>query len=59
MMARRAHTGHGEMLYSADGYITAWLMWQLKGDVNAQKAFVGKNAEIRTNPNYQDIKTDL
>ena len=32
VMARRTGAKHGEMLYSADGYVTAWMMWQLQGD---------------------------
>ena len=35
------------MLYSADGYVTAWFMWQLKSDQNAAKAFVGSDAALR------------
>ena len=53
-MARRKDIGHGEMLYYGDGYVTAWFMWHLQGDVEAAKAFVGNNAEILTNPFYQD-----
>lgn len=45
---------HGEMLYSADGYVTAWFMWHLQNDTNAAKAFVGSNAEILNNPIYQN-----
>lgn len=52
--ALRPGMDHGKMLYSADGYVTAWFMWQLQGDQNAAKAFVGDNAEILTNPLYQD-----
>lgn len=54
MMAVRKNTGHGEMLYSADGYATAWFMWQLQGDQDAAKAFVGDDAEILNNPLYQN-----
>ena len=54
VMARKTGCEHGQMLYAADGYVTAWLMWQLQGDQRAAAAFVGKNAEILTNPLYQD-----
>ena len=54
VMARRSNTNHPEMLYSADGYVTAWFMWHLQGDEEAAKAFVGDDAEILTNPLYQD-----
>lgn len=57
--ALRSGMDHGKMLYSADGYVTAWFMWQLQGDQDAAKAFVGDDAEILTNPLYQNqqVKT--
>ena len=42
------------MLYSANGYVTAWFMWHLQGDEEASKAFVRDNAEILGNKLYQD-----
>jgi S-formylglutathione hydrolase FrmB len=54
VMARRTGTSHGEMLYSADGYMTAWFMCWLKDDAEAEKAFFGENAELFANPNWQD-----
>lgn len=42
------------MLYSADGYITAWFMWHLQGGEEASKALVGDNAEILDNKLYQN-----
>lgn len=56
VMARKTGCEHGQMLYAADGYVTAWLMWQLKGDKRAAQAFLGEDAEILTNPLYQDQK---
>lgn len=53
-MACRKDIGHGEMLYYGDGYVTVWFMWQLQGDQNAAKAFIGDDAEILKNPLYQD-----
>ena len=58
-MARRSDTEHGYMLYSADGYVTAWFMWQLKGDENASKAFVGDKPELLANELYQDQHIEL
>ena len=55
---RRAGTPHGEVLYSADGYVTAWFMWQLQGDQAAAQAFAGENPEITANPLYQDQRID-
>lgn len=52
--ALRPGMDHGKMLYSADGYVTAWFMWQLRDDQDAAKAFVGDHGEILTNPLYRD-----
>lgn len=57
VMARRVDTEHGDMLYSADGYVTAWFMWQLQGDEYAAGAFSGDTAEIMRNSLYQDQRS--
>ena len=57
--ALRPGMDHGKMLYSADGYVTAWFMWRLQGDQEAAKAFVGSDAEILTNPLYQDQQAEI
>lgn len=54
IMARRKNTVHNEVLYSADGYVTAWFMWHLQGAQDAAKAFTGDDAEILSNLLYQD-----
>lgn len=59
VMARKTGCEHGHMLYSADGYVTAWFMWQLQGDTEAAKAFVGDDAEILTNTLYQDQRVEF
>ncbi len=59
VMAMRSNTNHPDMLYSADGYVTAWLMYYLKNDVEAGKAFLGEDAEILNNNMYQNQKTDI
>lgn len=59
IMARRTGADHGDMLTFADGYMTAWFMWQLRGDGDAAKAFVGEDAEILRNLLYQDQKIEL
>ena len=53
-MALRTGTGHGEMLYSGDGYVTAWLMYWLRGDREAGAAFFGPEAELLRNPLWQN-----
>lgn len=57
--ARRKNAQHGEMLYVADGYVTAWFMWRLKDDGEAAKAFIGNDAEFFKNEMYQDIEDRL
>ncbi len=59
VMARKTGCEHGHMLYSADGYVTAWFMWQLQGDEYAAGAFTGDTPEIMSNNLYQDQKCDL
>lgn len=58
-MARRTGSAHEQMLYEADGYVTAWLMWQLQGDETAARAFTGLNPELACNALYQDQRIDL
>lgn len=58
-MARRKSAEHGEMLYSADGYVTAWFAYWLQGDEQAAAAFCGENAELAQNPLYQDVRLEM
>ncbi len=59
VMAVRKKAAHGDMLYIADGYVTAWFMWQLQGDEEAAKAFIGEKPEIMNNELYQNQKTNM
>jgi len=59
VMMRRIGAEHGQMLYSADGYVTAWFMWQLQDNEEASKAFTGDNPEIMQNELYQDQKINF
>lgn len=54
--ARRVNSDHGDMLANADGYMTAWFMYHLKDDEEAGKVFVGEDAEILNNANWQDVE---
>ncbi len=56
IMARRKEAEHGDMLYQADGYVTAWFMYQLQNDRSAAKAFVGDDPELLNNALYQEQK---
>lgn len=58
-MMRRTGSEHGDMLFDADAYMTAWFLWQLKGDTVAAEAFIGDEPEILSNSNYQDQRLDL
>ena len=55
-MALRTDTDHGSMLYSGDGYVTAWLMYWLQGDEEAGDAFWGDNLELAGNPKWQEVQ---
>ena len=54
--ARAVGAEHGDMLKRCDGYMTAWMLSNLKGDSEAAKAFDGSDAEILTNANWQDVE---
>ena len=47
---------HEQMLMRSDGYMTAWMLWQLCGDEEAGSVFLGKDAEILHNANWQDVE---
>lgn len=56
VIARQTGKDHGDMLCSADGYMTAWFMYYLKGETDAGKVFFGEDAEIHSNENlYQQL----
>ena len=54
--ARAAGAEHEQMLMRSDGYMTAWMLYQLTGDEEAGTVFVGENAEILHNANWQDVE---
>ena len=58
-MARRIGMTHDDMMYSAGGYVMAWFRWQLQGDEEAAKAFIGDTPELMSNSMYQDQRIDL
>lgn len=55
-MGRHVGVGHGDMLVFADGYVTAWMMWQLKGDTLATRAFTGGLPELSHNPKFIEVE---
>lgn len=57
VMARRKDADHEQMTTMADGYLTAWFLYTLKGDAEAAGVFTGENAEIKQNSaNWQDVQ---
>jgi len=56
IMMRRTGANHGDTLYYGIGYETAFLLWQLCDDKEAEKAFAGQDAELSHNNLYQDIR---
>lgn len=54
VIVRKKNVDHGDSYLQFDGYMTAWFMWQLQGDEEAAKAFIGENPEIANNELYQD-----
>lgn len=59
VMMRRKNTVHNEVLYSANGYVTAWFMWRLQSDGEVALAFSGFSPDILSNPLYQDQLIDI
>ena len=57
--ARATGAEHEDMLKRPDGYMTAWMCWQLQGDPEAAKAFIGDHAEIMQNVNWQDKEANI
>ena len=57
--ARATGAEHEDMLKRPDGYMTAWMCWQLQGDTEAAKAFTGDQAEIMKNMNWQDKEANI
>ena len=54
--ARATGAEHEDMLARSDGYMTAWMLWQLCGDEEAAEVFIGESAEILHNNNWQDVE---
>lgn len=56
LRARAVGAEHHDMQTRTDGYMTAWMLYHLQGDEEAGKAFIGEEAEILNNSNWQDIE---
>ena len=56
IIARRADADHNIVnAYHAYPYMNAWFCWTLKDDMVASKSFIGEDAEILSNANWQDV----
>jgi len=54
--ARAVGAEHEQMLMRSDGYMTAWMLYQLASDEEASAVFTGNKAEILHNSNWQDVE---
>ena len=54
--ARAVGAEHEQMLMRSDGYMTAWMLYQLTGNEEAGTVFLGEDAEILANKNWQDVE---
>ena len=54
--SRAVGAEHEQMLARSDGYMTAWMLYQLAGDEEAGGVFLGEDAEILRNANWQDVE---
>ena len=59
VVARRSNTKGGQMMYSANSYVTAWLMYYLQNDKKAGRFFRGENPELLNNTLYQDQQISI
>ncbi len=56
IIARRTGVDSKDMVTYGDPYMTAWFLWTLTDNSDAQGVFIGNSAEIRNNPSWQDIQ---
>jgi len=56
VMTRRKNADREDMLYYADGYVTAWFAYYLQKDTEAGKFFNSDNPELNQNSEYQDTQ---
>lgn len=54
--ARVTGAEHDAMQVVTDGYMTAWMLYHLRGDAEAGSVFIGESAEILLNSDWQDIE---
>lgn len=57
--ARVTGAEHEDIQTQTDGYMTAWMLYQLRGNQEAGAAFLGEDAELLHNENWQDVEKNL
>ena len=57
VMARRKGADHKDVLEFGDPYMTAWFLWTLSDDKEAEKVFAGPDAELAHNSDWKDVQT--
>lgn len=57
--ARVVGAEHEDMQLRTDGYMTAWMLYQLCGDEEAAGVFIGDKAELLNNSNWQDVEKNI
>ncbi|MBE6741149.1 MAG: fibronectin type III domain-containing protein [Ruminococcaceae bacterium] len=57
--ARMTDVEHADSIYDTHPYMIAWFDYKLNGNKTAEKAFVGKSPELKTNKNFQDFKRKI
>ncbi|MCR5208394.1 MAG: fibronectin type III domain-containing protein [Eubacterium sp.] len=58
-LARMKGVEHADSIEKTASYMIAWFDYQFYGKSIAAKAFTGKYAELKTNPNWQDFKVKI
>ena len=56
MMGRIKGVDHGDVLPRGEAYTTAWMLYWLCNDQEAAQCFVGDDAEMLHNSQWQDVK---
>ena len=56
MMGRIKGVDHGDVLPRGEAYTTAWMLYWLCNDQDAAQCFVGDDAEMFHNSQWQDVK---
>lgn len=56
ILARRIDVDHKDVLEYGDAYMTACFLWTLSDDQEAKQVFVGDDAELLSNKDWQDVQ---